>query len=158
MDTYELEKPIWTDADFDRMGWHDCRIHAMAFNPAAREFLLDIDYIFAWVQPPAGETYFKFWLAPATLVFEDSSDMGIDVSTWSNLEIDRVLRSDPQRSPNGQTTFTYTIECQEGEIRIEASGYRMFVKQIPMLQRGQVLEIAKRGGYTFSRDLKPQAL
>jgi hypothetical protein len=158
MYTYELEKPIWTDADFGRMGWHDCRIHAVAFNPAAREFLLDIDYIFAWVQPPAGETYFKFWLAPATLVFEDSSDVCIDVSTWSNLEIDRIARSDPPPTPTGQTAFTYTIECQEGEIRISAGGYRMFVKQMPVLQRGQVLEIAQRGGHTFSRDLKPQAV
>ena len=158
MDHYELEASIWTDADFDRMGWHDCRIHAMGFNPAAGEFLLDIDYIFAWVPPPAGETYFKFWLAPATLVFEESSDMRIDVSTWSDLGIDRVLRSAPQQLPDGRLAYTYTLECQQGEISVSASGYRMFVKRMPVLQQGQVLESAQRGGQTFSRDLRPQSL
>jgi hypothetical protein len=30
---YKIEKWIWTEADFDVMGWHDSQIHAMAFFP-----------------------------------------------------------------------------------------------------------------------------
>jgi hypothetical protein len=31
VEEYELEKWIWTEADFDVMGWHDSSIHALAF-------------------------------------------------------------------------------------------------------------------------------
>jgi hypothetical protein len=29
---FNLEKWEWTDADFDKMGWHDCSIYAMRFD------------------------------------------------------------------------------------------------------------------------------
>ena len=48
---YKLEKWIWTEADFDVMGWHDSQIHATAFFPEDFELVLDIDYIFDWVHP-----------------------------------------------------------------------------------------------------------
>ena len=61
---YELDKWIWTEADFEQMGWHDARIHAIAFLTETFEFALDIDYILQWVEPAEGETYYKFWVAP----------------------------------------------------------------------------------------------
>jgi len=27
-----LEKNIWTEKDYNQMGWHDCTIYAMAFK------------------------------------------------------------------------------------------------------------------------------
>jgi hypothetical protein len=52
-----LEKATWTDADFEVMGWHDCRIHALSIGehdddvfPPAR-VMLDLDYIVRWVEP-----------------------------------------------------------------------------------------------------------
>jgi hypothetical protein len=158
MDTYKLEKTIWTDADFERMGWHDCPIRAISFNLDAGEMLFDIEYIFDWVHPVEGEIYFNFWLAPATLVFEASTNIVIDISAWSDLEIDRFVRSDPQPTPNGPPAYTYTLECQQGEISVSASGYRMFVRRMPILQGDQVLEIDQRGGYAFSRELDPRPM
>jgi hypothetical protein len=52
---YELEKWVWSEADFEEMVWHDARIHAIAFLPDSFEFVLDIDYILRWVQPAEGQ-------------------------------------------------------------------------------------------------------
>jgi hypothetical protein len=27
-----LEKPVWTDADFEEMGWHDAVVYAVAID------------------------------------------------------------------------------------------------------------------------------
>jgi hypothetical protein len=49
-----VAKTIWTDADFDAMGWHDNAVHAIALEPVPSDpgrLLLDIDYILEWVPP-----------------------------------------------------------------------------------------------------------
>lgn len=50
MNDYQLEKYLWTEEDFNQMGWHDSNIYAIAFGENF-EFKLDIDYIFQWVHP-----------------------------------------------------------------------------------------------------------
>ncbi len=60
---YQVEKWVWAEADFARMGWHDSQIHAFPFSPETFELLLGIDYILEWLQPDSGETYFKFWVS-----------------------------------------------------------------------------------------------
>ncbi len=70
MESCELEKSVWTEQDYEVMGWHDCRLWAMVADIDAFEFSLDLDYIFKWVQPGPGETYFKFWVCPVTMVFK----------------------------------------------------------------------------------------
>src|SRR5690348_9572503 len=50
-----LEKAVWTDGDFDTMGWHDASVHAIAFHEeehgAQDALLLDLDYIVRWLDP-----------------------------------------------------------------------------------------------------------
>ncbi len=50
-----LDKLLWTDADFHRMGWHDSSIHAFhsGHRPERGEFdfLIDLDYIVRWEIP-----------------------------------------------------------------------------------------------------------
>src|SRR5689334_9123992 len=70
-----LEKAVWTDGDFDTMGWHDATVHAIAFHEdeqgAQDALLLDLDYIVRWLDPEPPAEYFTFLVAPATLVFEN---------------------------------------------------------------------------------------
>ncbi len=40
--TYQLEKNIWTDTDFEKMGWHDNHIYKIRL---IKDLELDIDYI-----------------------------------------------------------------------------------------------------------------
>jgi hypothetical protein len=66
-----LDKTVWTDQDFDHMGWHDVRIHSMAFRLDAFELYFDIDYPFAWVDPEPPSNSYTFWVSPCTWVFSN---------------------------------------------------------------------------------------
>jgi hypothetical protein len=46
---YNLEKWIWSIGYYEKMGRHDCRIHAVAFDEFNFKVLFDIDYIFKCV-------------------------------------------------------------------------------------------------------------
>ena len=41
---YELEKRIWTEADFSRMGWHDAKVYAMVFFSDVKPECGSIEY------------------------------------------------------------------------------------------------------------------
>ena len=52
-------RAVWSDADFEQMGWHDATVWAVAFlatDPretldSSGELALDIDYIVQWIEP-----------------------------------------------------------------------------------------------------------
>lgn len=148
---YELEKQVWDDRDFGSMGWHDATVWSISPNPYAFEFRLDLDYIFSWVHPSAGETYFKFWVAPVTMVFENAHSIRVEIdSAQGTLEIDDLHREDPSRTPNGELVeHRYRFECQEGEISLRATGFRMYVRQKPLLLKRQSLDLTERRGIGF---------
>jgi hypothetical protein len=60
---YQLEKNIFTEADFEQMNWHDCHIHSFSFNDNY-ELLMDIDYMFEWVHPKKEADTTSFGLLP----------------------------------------------------------------------------------------------
>ncbi|RYY77219.1 MAG: hypothetical protein EOO52_07005 [Gammaproteobacteria bacterium] len=152
---YELEKNIWSEADFSIMGWHDASIWSMVPNSEKFEYLLDLDYIFKWVHPKENETYFKFWVAPVTMVFENAFDVKINIESRQGLiEVADLHKENPRLTPNGKfTTHTYRFECQEGEASIEATGFKMYVRQKPKLITGQSFNLEERGGVNFGRAL-----
>lgn len=153
---YDLEKWVWTEADFEQMGWHDTRIHAIAFLPDSLEFALDIDYILQWINPAENETYYKFWVAPATLVFENVYDLQIDLEPFAGVEIQGIHREDPQKPKNAEyigrdTEWRWVIEAQEGEISLRSVGYKQYFRSDPIFGRQQSLELSVRGGFSFNR-------
>ena len=155
MDTYELEKPIWTEADFSVMGWHDSKVWSFMAKTEKFEFLVDLDYIFRWVHPKEGETYFKFWVAPVTMVFENAYDIAIDIeSMQGEIEVADLHMENERKTKNGKfNEYDFRFECQEGELKLSATGYKMFVRNRPILQNGQTLEYVQRGGIDFGREL-----
>jgi hypothetical protein len=153
--TYQLEKLIWTDNDYDQMGWHDSRVYAIAFDDKEFRFMLDIDYIFQWIHPLEGETYFKFWVAPVTLIFENIWDLKINIDSNGGLEIDDIHRSNPNLPKNAdfvnnRTEYDWIIETQQGEITFKSIGFKQYTKQKPILLSSQEIELEKRGGISFS--------
>jgi hypothetical protein len=153
---YKVEKWIWTEADFDEMGWHDSQIHAIAFSPEDFELIFDIDYIFAWIDPEPNETYFRFWVSPATLVFKNVHDLELEIDSYNgNLEIDNLKREDEGLPANAEyigkaSEWLWTIECKEGEIRFRSVGYEEFIRTAPRLTQSQTLD-RKPGGISFAR-------
>ena len=147
---HELEKIEWTDADFGAMGWHDCHIHALAFDPNQWHLLFDLDYIFQWVQPAEGETYYRFWIAPSTMRFFDVHSLSFDIETDGGLEIADLHREETSTNPHTKRReSSYVFECQEGSIRFRSSGYVLTVRRTPILTQAQSLELSERGGYSF---------
>lgn len=144
--TYNLEQWVWTEADFEIMGWHDSQIHAMAFLSEDFELVFDIDYILEWIHPPPGEIYFSFWVAPATLVFENIYDLELNLSSSSSfIEIETIERT----ALSLENIYSWTIECQEGEIKFNASGYKQYFRADPTYG-GQRLD-RQSIGYSFDR-------
>lgn len=145
MDDFKLEKRVWTEADFDIMGWHDCTIYAVAFL-SQFELAFDIDYIFQWVQPQGEETNFSFCVSQATLVFENVYDFDAVLHFHSSrIKIDAIKRESPSRPRNAEyigkeTEWEWTIDCQQGDISFHSVGYNLFARAEPVLIASQTLD------------------
>jgi hypothetical protein len=156
VDTYKLEKSIWTESDFEIMGWHDSRIYATAFSPEKCEIIFDIDYIFQWIHPKQDENYFSFWVSPATLIFENVYNVEFSFQSYDGaLEIDSIKREYVGAPINAQyigknKEWIWSIECQQGEIKFRAAGFKQYVRAEPKLG-GQILELGTRE-ISFQRD------
>jgi hypothetical protein len=154
-DDYVSEAWRWTDADFERMGWHDSPVHAMAFLTETFELAFDIDYLLQWVQPGPGETHFSFWIAPATLVFEHVSDLRINVDSYGGgMTLLDLTREDARPTRDGfagpAEDWLWTFDCLEGSIQFRATGFRQTIRRAPIHQGPQRLSLAQRGGISFS--------
>lgn len=155
MERYQVEKLIWTEADFATMGWHDATIHAIALGPSDFTLVLDIDYIFAWRQPAAGVGYFSFWVSPCTLVFHNVSDLDIDLKPFGRVTVSDLHRGEECIPRNAHAIgrhveWRWNIECDSGSISMRALGFRQYVRAAPVLSTHQVLEFEARGGISFA--------
>lgn len=153
---FTLERPVWTEADFEQMGWHDVHIHAIAFRPETFELWLDIDYIFSWVDPQGGETYYSFWVSPATLVFTNVHSLKFDLESYNgDLSLQGIKRSEPCATHNAEfltkeTEWLWLLDCNEGEIAFRSVGFLQFTRRPPVLLQAQRLTLDERGGISFA--------
>lgn len=151
----DLKKWILTEDDFSKMKWHDCSIYAMAFQKHAYKLMFDIDYIFKWVTPTDKENpYYKFWIAPTTLVFENVYDLEIDISSDLSIEIDTIYREEARQPKNHKyidktIEWKWIISTQCGEVSFRSVGYKMYVRKEPSLKVSQKLGFDERDGISF---------
>lgn len=156
MNEYKIEKWIWSEADFDCMGWHDCSIHAVAFSAETFELLFDIDYIFTWsVAEPNGDQP-NIWISPVTLVFENINETKFDIESWGGLEISSIRRGHERKPSNAkyinrEIEWLWEIECREGSIEMRSVGYKQYVRSQPQLSQSLKIDISARGGYSFMK-------
>jgi hypothetical protein len=155
---YDLEKYVWSESDFNSMGWHDCKIHAITYFPESRELILDIDYLFEWVKPNE-DTYYKFWISPATMVFECASEVDCNLRLDLGLEIAGIFRTESNASESTECngfgkSWNWEISCTSGSITLKSTGYKMFVRALPKLESEQSIAYEKRGGVSFSRKIE----
>ena len=143
-------KADWTDADFDQMGWHDCAVHALAFEtaPYCQRLLVDLDYIVERVPPegPAGAA--GFWVCPATLVFGEARDLAADVNRPGpgfELILDAIRRS----GPDEDGTFVWNLVGRLFSIGLRASGFTPYLRRAPVCAAGPRLSAGERGGLSF---------
>lgn len=130
MTDYKLEKTIWTEQDYEQMGWHDASIYGFIFqsdniDSATTDLIFDIDYIFKWVQPVPPKVKFSFWLAPCTLKFENTFALTIDIDRRGGLTdmlelADIHLLAKTQEKEN-KWIYEWEIELQDGRIAFRSS-------------------------------------
>lgn len=139
--TYDLEKLIWTDSDFEKMGWHDNHIYKIRLTA---DLELDIDYIIKWNPPDIEGLPYTFWVAPATLVFKDIRNLHFDFTTGfeGSFEIEDIERENKNQ---------WTIITRQGDIQFVSEGFEQFIRQKPSFQFGQQISYAERYGYSLDR-------
>jgi hypothetical protein len=132
-------KNMWTDFEFDDLGWHDCRLYSIQFPDENFKLSFDIDYIFQW---EAVNDEFKFWVSPCDLIFSDVSELKVELNYKNSmlLFISEVRRSSSRLSPNGKMIiWDYLIECDHGKITFSATGFQQNVRYQPVLSESQDL-------------------
>lgn len=141
---YEPDKYLWTDADFDEMGWHDNKVHQINLST---DLELDIDYIFKWNEPDMEGLPFTFWISPATLVFKDVKKLRFNFSfLYDDFEIEDI-----EREQDKDSTYRWTIITTQGSMEFNAKSYEQFIRQPPFFTFGQVISYPERNGSTLER-------
>ncbi len=152
---YKIDKWIWSEADFEKMGWHDCPIYAVGIDDKNFKLLFDIDYIFKWVESKLSGK-FKFWISPATLIFENVNEAKIDIDCDGQvIEIFEIEREDPRTPKNVKfieknTEWKWIIGVQGGDICFRSVGYKQYIRRKPILIENQEIGLKERGGFSFN--------
>lgn len=145
-------KKQWSQNDFEDMGWHDCRVHAIAFNEADHELWFDIDYILEWIKPDDSK-YYKFKVAPATLVFKDVWNLNVCMDYHLGVRIEDIHMDGSPLPKDGDlkntTECDWRVETSNGEISFKATGYVQYIRQDVFTVDKQSLGLVQRGGISF---------
>ena len=150
----ELTKSTWTDADFEVMGWHDAHVHAVSVGVREddrfpwQRVLIDLDYIVRWVDPVFPRRTFTFWVAPATLVFDEAWDITGELEPLNDLlEIADLHRLEP---PDDRQDPLWHIEGHNFDLRLRAPGFTQYFRTRPVHNKSQYLTPSARGGLSFA--------
>ena len=141
---FDLEKSIWTESDFEDMGWHDSVVYKIQLS---KDLELDIDYIFQWNKPDIEGLPFTFWVAPSTLVFDNVNDLKFGLEIYSS-DIFEILDVEGEILESG--TY-WTIRTRQGEIFFKSEGYKQYIRQKPSFEFGQSISFVERNGYSLEK-------
>ncbi len=158
--SYNLEKTIWSEADFEKMCWHDVHVHGISFGPMSEEngtadFLFDIDYLFEWIKPIAPEIFYSFWIAPCTLVFENAYDFKMQIEDKIGFAFGPFVIEDFSMAENLERDgvhygYRWKIKLRTGWIELKSYGLKQYVRQKPRVG-GQWLLFEERAGVNYQK-------
>ncbi|MDI9857718.1 hypothetical protein [Flectobacillus roseus] len=129
--------PLWTNEDFNNMGWHDNRLYGIIFDTQNFRISLDIDYIFEW-----SDSWKSFLVAPCSLNFENVSNTNIKIEfgDTQNIIISCVKRINESKTPNGNLQWFFIIETDVGDISFWATGFTQKLRDEPIWSTAQDLD------------------
>jgi hypothetical protein len=156
----------YTEADFDRLSWHDCHIWGVEFRAGdadegdwTSELVLDLDYIVEWLCGTSGGGQFR--VAPATLVFHGVTDPKINID-WGrsgfqaslhavsigNVERELVQDQDVYLDRPYYRWRVLLNWPYSGEIAFGAVGFTQTLRGEPVLTEKQSLPLSARSRLT----------
>jgi hypothetical protein len=146
---YKVEKKVWTDADFDQMGWHDSRIYKIRLT---NDLVMDIDYILKWNKPDLEGLPFTFWVAPCTLVFKSIINFTFELNTAFDeaIEIQDIKRIQINSDSN------WAIITHQGDLEFSSKGYDQFIRQEPFFEFTQTISFIERNGFSLDRTINQE--
>jgi hypothetical protein len=153
---------VVTEADFERLSWHDCHIWRIDFvvgdpdeGDWTSDLLLGIDFIVEWLCGVDGRA--TFMIAPATLVFHGVTDPRIAID-WGRTglqaaihlpsidRIERELMSD-RKVYLDRPYYAWRIALNwpaGGELAFGAVGFSQTLLAAPVLCEQQTLSLRAR--------------
>jgi len=142
--TYQLEKWIWNQDDFDRLSWNDCYIRAVAFED---DILFDLDYVFYTEFSKVNSAEPKYWLSPVTLIFKSPESFTVDMKmdAINGFRIIYIYKKISNKK------LCYHLQGYEGSMMIECEEFDMIVRRPPSLQISTALPDMERGSISFAK-------
>ena len=149
-----------TDADFDRLSWHDNVIHGFRISLPEPELgdwrsdlILDIDYIVEWLCGDPQDVRFR--VAPADLVFHDVGDLKIGLEypsgMLSEISINTIHRMPAKPAHDrGPPSYDWRIEVHappRAALSFRASGFTQTLRGEPLTLPQQSLTRAQRAQF-----------
>lgn len=148
MADFVLEKRIWTDKDFEQMGWHDATVYGLRLDD---DLALDIDYILQWNEPDPEGFIYTFWIAPATLVFLNIKSLRFEVEIDPDkLTINTIEIQDIERTQEDDTNH-WIIRTHQGDFEFDSEGYVQYFRQEPSLAYRPNISFIDRHGFSLER-------
>ena len=151
---------VFTEADFDRLSWHDNPVYGFFIDNDVTQWksdlVFDIDYMVEWLCG-VGKTV-QFRIAAATLTFHDATDLKVNVD-WgdtgqqvaiSEMTLDRIARQRVEKQlvcldrPYYRWTLRLNSPRPGGEISFGASGFTQVLRQEPAVCDEQKLKPSAR--------------
>ncbi|RUM26487.1 hypothetical protein EFQ99_09560 [Rhizobium vallis] len=135
-----MEKEVWADADFDVMGWHDCRLYSISLPTENFEFKIDIDYIFKLERRE--ERFVGFWVSECDLTFHHVSDFKISIQPENTFPtiISDITRKKVRPTPSGKLfVWNYEVELDKGVISFSSTGFTQKLRSQPVFSESQDL-------------------
>ncbi len=156
MRSSEIYKWVWSDEDFREMSWHDVVIHGLATSNEmlsgpdeeprfeSQDLLFDIDYVLNWRESLA-ERRANFRVSPATLVFEEVSDLNVNFGPKSGkpLLVIYTIEREGRR---------WRMSLDGGRISFDSAGFKQYIRREPVLKSHFAYPSdSERGGFSFGR-------
>jgi len=152
---------VWTEADFDRMSWHDNHVHGIRFiggENGEGELVLDIDHILEWLKAEDGG--FTFRIQPVTLVFHGvmfpriAIDYAAATAAFGPFMIDGIERRMESRVRYEAQVWKLPISWPGGEVEFEARGFTQRAEGQSFVTTSQLLTPVQRR-YAPNKTIEP---
>ena len=127
-------------------------------KPWLHNLLLDIDYIFKWVEGPPPKRQLSFWISPCSLLFPAvvSVEGTLALESADFLpRIDALLRRGDRAILNSEIgDYDWLLLGHNFRLKIKSPGFRQVVRAAPVSASRQELDVRHRGAASV-KDLEP---